>query len=48
MIGAGISILISTFVGGDRDVMTDEDYSRCASLKLIELINVGEASLKKN
>tara|TARA_R110002126_G_scaffold48851_3_gene135650 strand:+ start:560 stop:928 length:369 start_codon:yes stop_codon:yes gene_type:complete len=48
MIGAGIVILMECFVGGDRDVLTDDDYSRCASLKLIELINVGETSLKKN
>lgn len=48
MITAGIIILNGCFVGGDREVITDEEYSRCAALKLIELINVGSTDLKKN
>ena len=48
MIQAGLIILNECFVGGDRDILTDDDYSRTASMKLVTLINIGDAELKKN
>lgn len=48
MIQAGVIILTECFVGGDRDVLTDDDYSRTAAMKLITLVNIGDSELKKN
>jgi len=49
MITAGVRIMQSCFIDGDKELFfKDDDFLIPAAMKSIELLNIKEASIKKN